>query len=480
MPGKAQGGWRDRAAIVTGDYSAMKLYDAFGREVDTARLREEQAAPTMTGIRNIYSVMHPAAGLTPERLAEILRDAESGDPFLYLELAEEMEEKDLHYLAVLSTRKQAATQLRPFVRAASDSAEDARAADLVRDVLSSGALMLESVLFDMLDALGKGYSATEIIWDTSGREWFPMRLVWRDPRWFMFDWVSGEELLVRALKGEGPVLQAPAEGLGLHFRGKGMRGGLGAYYQPLTEPLVPFKFVVHVAKAKAGLPVRGGLARAAGWAYLFKNYLLKDWVTFAEVFGQPLRVGKYGAGASEQDKQTLLQAVANIGTDAAAIIPESMMIEFIESSRSGSAELYHRFCEYLDAQVSKAVLGQTLTTEMPHGSAGSRAAAQVHDSVRRDILTADVRRLQATLDRDLVRPIVDLNFGPRRNYPHIEFELPDDSDLRAFADIVAMLADRGLRVGQKAVLERLGIPAPEDGEPVLSPAQTGRAAAPSA
>ena len=45
----------------------MKLYDAYGREVDTGMLREEQAAPTMAGVRNIYSVMHPSIGLTPER-----------------------------------------------------------------------------------------------------------------------------------------------------------------------------------------------------------------------------------------------------------------------------------------------------------------------------------------------------------------------------------------------------------------------------
>ena len=83
----------------------MKLYDAYGREVDTEQLRDEQAAPTMAGVRNIYSVMHPSVGLTPERLAGILRQAEFGDPFLYLELAEEMEEKDLHYLAVLGTRR---------------------------------------------------------------------------------------------------------------------------------------------------------------------------------------------------------------------------------------------------------------------------------------------------------------------------------------------------------------------------------------
>ena len=49
----------------------MKLYDAFGREVDRERLREEQAAPTMTGVRNIYSSMHPSVGLTPERLRPV-------------------------------------------------------------------------------------------------------------------------------------------------------------------------------------------------------------------------------------------------------------------------------------------------------------------------------------------------------------------------------------------------------------------------
>ena len=33
------------------------------------------------------------------------------------------------------------------------------------------------------------------------------------------------------------------------------------------------------------------------------------------------------------------------------------------------------FCQYLDAQVSKAVLGQTLTTEMPQGRLASGGAS---------------------------------------------------------------------------------------------------------
>jgi phage gp29-like protein len=452
----------------------MTLYDAYGREVDMGHLREEQAAATMTGIRNIYSQMHPSIGLTPERLSAILRQAENGDPFLYLELAEEMEEKDLHYLAVLATRKQTAGGLQLAVRAASAEKDDVRIAELVRELLLGGTLNLTEALFDVLDAIGKGFSATEIIWDTSGREWMPVRLVWRDPRWFLFDWTSGEQLLVRTPMED--TFSRPSSELDgdlhLESRAANMHNIAGARpwegSQPMTAALEPFKFIVHFSKAKSGLPIRGGIARAAGWSYLFKNYILKDWVRFAEVFGQPLRLGKYGPGATEADKQSLLSAVANIGTDAAAIIPDSMLIEFTEARQHGSAELYERFCEYLDRQVSKAVLGQTLTTDLPRG-AGSRAAAQVHDEVRSDILAADARRLSETLTRDLVKPIVDLNIGPQKRYPRLELILPKEQTDQEFLSIVTELADRGIRIGQSTVLNRLDLPMASENETVLSP-----------
>ena len=152
----------------------------------------------------------------------------------------------------------------------------------------------------------------------------------------------------------------------------------------MTAPLLPYKFIVHIAKAKAGLPIRGGLARAAGWAYLFKNYVLKDWVTFAEVYGQPLRVGKYGAGATEQDKQTLLQAVANIGTDAAAIVPDSMLIEFTEARQTAASSFTRASASTSTRRSARRCWGRRSPPRVAQG-AGSRAAAEVHDAVRRDI-----------------------------------------------------------------------------------------------
>lgn len=421
-----------------------QLYDAYGNLVQPARLKEEESAPSLTGVRNILAE-HPSRGLTPQRLTAILLEAEEGDATRYLELAEDMEEKDLHYLAQLNTRKRAVAQLQVTVEAASDSAEHVADADLLREWLRTDDL--EESAVDILDAVGKGFSCCEIMWDVSGRTWMPYELRWRDPRWFGFD---------------------PADGTTLR-----LRDGAG------LVPLTPYKYVVHVHKAKAGLPIRGGLARAAAWGFLFKNFTVKDWVQFAEVYGQPYRIGTYHPTASADDRSALLRAVASIGSDAAAIVPQGMAIEFKEAARSGSINLYKELCEFLDAQVSKAVVGQTLTSDVS-SNGGSRALGEVHDKVRGDIMRADSRQLSATLNRCLVRPIIDLNRGPRTAYPRLRIGLPDELGTQAKIDNLVKLVPMGVRVEQSIVQDLLGFPdAPADAAvltaPVAPPAQTAPA-----
>jgi phage gp29-like protein len=458
------------------------LLDSYGRPIVYEALREEQAAPTLAGIRNIYSVIDDSIGLTPERVVGILRTAEFGDPWLYLELAERMEEKDLLYQGVLHTRKMAVSQLDIDVTAAGDDDQALDDAEFVRDILiDSTQIDLHDVVFEMLDSLGKGFSATEIVWDTEGVNqqsgapaWLPFALKWRDPRWFMFDWISGEQLLVRTLRTDGPQLpvgrdQWDSRLSPMNFRIR-LAGGHEVGIQPATQPLAPFKFITHVTRAKAGLPIRGGLARIAIWVSLFKNYVLKDWVTFAEVYGQPMRLGKYGPGATENDKAALLRAVANIGTDAAAIIPESMAIEFVESKGGGqkSHEMYEKFCEYLDKLLTIGILGQELTTQLPRG-AGSRAAAEVHDVVRRDIATDDARRIGSTLNRDLIKPLIDLNRGPRHRYPEITIGFNEKADLTELMAGLGPAVDRGMRVSEKWLREQFGAPDPSADEALLHP-----------
>src|SRR5271154_6699769 len=116
------------------------ILDAYGRPVQRERLTVEQAAPTLTGIRNIFSIIDTSVGLTPDKVVGILRNAEFGDPWLYLELAERMEEKDLLYQGVLHTRKMAVTQLEITIEAASDAPADQDDAAFIEEVLLQGGI----------------------------------------------------------------------------------------------------------------------------------------------------------------------------------------------------------------------------------------------------------------------------------------------------------------------------------------------------
>lgn len=406
------------------------LVDLHGRPLTRKMLTVEQAAPTISGVRRPYGG-HPAAGLTPERLARLLRQSIESDPETYLELAEDMEERDLHYAAVLSVRKRQVAGLDIDVVAAGDDAESIKDADLVREAISRDEFQDE--LVDMLDAIGKGFSASEIIWDTSDGQWMPSAIRWRDPRHFEFDRIDAEQIY--------------------------LRGTLG------PEPLKPLSWIVHRAKVKSGLTIRGGIARAAAWTYLFKSFNIKDWAIFAEAYGHPLRLGKYGPDASDDDKAVLLRAVSAIGADFAATVPESMAVEFVDTNLSGSHELYERRADWLDRQVSKLVLGQTGTTD---AIAGGHAVGRVHDRVREDIEKSDARQLAATLTRDLAQPLVALNYGPRKKYPRITIGRPDEIDVAQTIRNIKVLLPHGLKVGMATVRDLMHLPEPDDDEELLS------------
>lgn len=272
-----------------------------GRPVRREVLTQDVAGPTLSGVRSVLAG-YPSDGLTPGRVATILREADQGLPERYLELAELVEERDLHYVGVLGTRKRSVAQLPIQVDAASDDPLDVQKADTIRSWLQRDELHEE--LFDILDAIGKGVSYTEIIWDTSAGQWEPRRLEWRDPRWFVFDRIDGRTPLLRTEMGD--------------------------------VPLDPAKFIHARISAKSGLPIRSGLARLAAWGWMFKTFVLRDWAIFTQTYGQPIRVGKYEPNATEPEKDVLFNAVANIAGDCAAIIPASMTIEFVEMKSARS------------------------------------------------------------------------------------------------------------------------------------------------
>lgn len=424
------------------------ILDRFGRPMtaDKKILTQEVARPGMTGVRQAWDPTTAVAGLTPDRLDAILRQANQGDMDAFLTLAEEMEERDPHYGSVLQTRKLAVLGLERKVTWAKGKEDDPRAAE-IQDACEEllAAPQMEDLQTHLLDAIAKGYAAPQIMWATGANLWAPVNYIWQDPRWFQWDRETGRELRRKAL-GE-------VDGV----------------------PLEPFKFAVHLAGRKSGLAARGGLARLVAFSFVCKLYGLKDWMAYAEIFGIPLRLGKYEAGASPDDVKVLKQAVFGLGSDAAAVIPASMTIEFPELGKAtGGAELFSLLVGWIDNQVSKAVLGQTGTTDMQKG--GGFAQSTVLNEVRGDLTKADARGLGSTITREIFHPFVAFNWGPDAPVPNAELVVEEPEDVEGLSKALERLVPLGLRVSQAEVRKKMKLSEPAEGEELFTP--PARAATP--
>ncbi len=407
--------------------------------IDPAKMPDKESAST----EQAYSVPNSnrslwggglVRGLSPAKLASILDAVRNGDdPSEYLEIAQELEQRDAHYRSVLSTRKHTVEALEQIVIPASDSPEDKKIAEAVQmDILEHPDIM--DLNKNTLDALGKGFSVNEPIWDTSGKRWKYKTFKFRDPRWFAYDKYTGV-LCLRDIHGAG------------------------------LTPLEPNRYIIHEPNLLSGMQITSGLSFTALFYWLIKNYDVTSWAAFADRFGYPVRLGKYGKKATKEDINTLKRAVAAIGTDVGAVIPDSMIIDVIESKTTGTnSSVYKDMAEWVDKQLSKLVLGQTASAE---GTPGRLGDSNEQAEVRQDIKKADAAQRDQTYNRDLVIPYVNYNFGPRDAYPKIKTIVPETKDAAFIVDAVQKLAPLGLKVKASEMLELLTLTAPGEKDEIL-------------
>jgi phage gp29-like protein len=382
---------------------------------------------------------YAASGLNPRRLTEILREAEEGNTERQSELFQQMEERDGKLFSLLQTRKLAVMGLEWRVVAANDSAPAKRYAEAFSEVWDN--LETEDLMLDLLDALGQGHSMVAVAWERSGL-WLPSR----------FEQVPSNQR----------VWDTQAK----RFKVR-LEGGLPEF--------LPFGAVLeHQFKARSGLPTRAGLLRTAAWWYLFKNTTVKDWLIYAELFGQPYRLGKYDPGTGKDDRAALERAVRGLGTDAAGVISKDTEIELLEVSRTGNAkDVYNALMERSDQEMALTVLGQTLTSG--EGKHGTQALGSVHNDVRLDLVRADTKSLGRSL-RQLPKAFVAFNFGVDAvaDAPKIQGIVTEETDLKLEAETLEIAQQMGAPIPLDWFLEKFGIPAAGQGKLLTRPQSAPR------
>ncbi|MEW5726149.1 MAG: DUF935 family protein, partial [Thermodesulfobacteriota bacterium] len=321
---------------------------------------------------------HLPGEITPIRVANLLRAAEAGDLASQALLFERVHEADARLIGLMQSRGNAVRGLDWEIKPAEDSAADKKVADFCREALN-GCRFFRSGLARLNRAVGYGFAALELYWEVKdGRNVIGQVQEVRQ-RFFIQDY---ETLEIRLRTETGS------------FQG---------------EPWPRFRVALHRYDALSAAVGDTGLFRTLVWLWCFKHYSLKDFAVFCEVYGLPLRLGKYDQGASTQEKDALKLALQALGSDGAGIISRNTEIEFKEITQRVGKIPHLEMIGLVNTEMTIAVLGQTLTTDA--GNRGTQALGTVHDQVRLDLVEGDALALEDTVQAEILQPLVGFNFG---------------------------------------------------------------------
>ena len=334
----------------------------------------------------------------------------------------------------LQTRKLAVVGKEWDVTPGGDKREDRKVADFVKEVLL--ACNYDDARKTLLTGIVTGFKPAEVLWEYSEGQVWIREIIGKAPRRFTFDLARNLRLLTIHNMVEG-------------------------------EALPSRKFVIFTNASDNGSPFGDGLGRLLYWPVWFKKHAIKFWMIFADKFGSPTAIGKYPPGTPQAQQDDLLAAIDAIQQESAIRIPNNVEIELLEATRSGSVNTYESLCAFMNAAISKVLLGQTLTTEMGAGG-GSYAASRTHNEIRADYTKADADSLCAALNNQLVRWIVDYNFPGVNRYPKVWIRTEQEKDLKPLADRDKVLVvDMGVPVGKRYIYDTYGIPQPEEDEELV-------------
>ena len=142
----------------------------------------------------------------------------------------------------------------------------------------------------------------------------------------------------------------------------------------------------------------GLLAKAAPWV-IYKRNTTGDWSQFSELFGMPIQEYIYNSD-DEESRQRAIDDAAQMGSLAQFFHDEDTKLNFIEAgNKTGSADVYERLCERCNNELSKLVLGNTLTTES--SEKGTQALGTVHKKVEDKVALADKKYVLDVLNYDM-------------------------------------------------------------------------------
>lgn len=150
---------------------------------------------------------------------------------------------------------------------------------------------------------------------------------------------------------------------------------------------------------EAGSPDDLGLFLKAATQTIPKKNALAFWDTFAEIFGMPMRIAKTTL-RDEKELKRMEEMMANMGTEFWGLFQEGTEIDVVESTKGDAFNVYDKRVDRANSELSKLIIGQTMTIE----DGSSLSQSETHLQVFENLVESD---------RDMLRDIVNNQLIPR-------------------------------------------------------------------
>ncbi len=182
---------------------------------------------------------------------------------------------------------------------------------------------------------------------------------------------------------------------------------------PLRTRMVPPNKIFPVVRDGTYInPYGDRTAKRAYWPFLFKKGGFRFWTEWIEKFGSPFLFGKPDPSKNQDEVDELFDALVDMVRNGVVVSQTGSQkdeISVIESKgKSGSSSAHKAYKDAMNIEISKAILGETLTIE--NSETGSQAATKIHLTVLESLQDEDKKMAQSALT-GIFKIITRLNFG---------------------------------------------------------------------
>jgi phage gp29-like protein len=335
-------------------------------------------------------------------------------------------------------------QVFPSVRERSDPAFCAacEARDFVEDALrglrgpDGSRRDFRQTLFAMMSAFYRGFSLAEMVWrvEEQGRwagKYVLGAIKFKNPKQIGFE--MDEFLNVRAVTSWTPT------------------GGL--------VRIPRGKCLLYVYNGRDELPYGDSDLRAVYKNWYSKSKIIEFWNLRLQRYGIPFAYANVPTGTDAAGAK-VLEILRGLQQDASAVFPQNIKPQLLEASTSG-AEPFLSALDWHNQQIAIGILLQTLTTGEGRRS-GSLALGRVHFDILLFALECVKHDIEAAVNAQIVRPLVDYNFG-HGLYPYFSLGNLNEKDIVQLSQAMDVLLRHEV-VGPKepVVREMFNLPPLED------------------